>query len=302
MRLDEHDRTGYPDDEEYVQPRRQSLVAQLLPRTLTGLAMWILLFAAGMAASGVVLFTYYQFQLSNFEKNVQSFGKKLDEDFKKRSKEFNELVTSSKAEIEKASKGAGSQTNEMTKVLTKAGPSIAYVSGTDATGAPAVGSGFVVTSNSNESWVITNFRLVAGSAANKGPVKVRLGNAERQGTVWSWDDKRDLALVILKTGGLPVLEWAPGDPVIGTQIWAVGTGAGKLGASAAPGHLADVSGEGILTDAGVPISSSGGPILNADGKVVGVLTFSYAPSGFPPGAGWAVPIQLSCQKVVRCPG
>ncbi|MCA1839566.1 MAG: trypsin-like peptidase domain-containing protein [Actinomycetota bacterium] len=299
MRYDlEDERITEPD---YEPQKQRSLIGQLLPRTLTGLAMWILLFAAGMAAAGVVLFTYYQFQLSNFEKDVQSFGKKLDEDFKKRTAEFTDLVSSSKAEIEKASKGAGSQNNEVTKLLTKIGPSIAYVSGQDANGAAAVGSGFVVTSNQNESWVITNFHLVAGSAASKGTVKVRLGNSQRDATVWSWDDHRDLALVILKTGNLPVLEWAAGDPAIGSQIWAVGTGAGRLQAAASLGHLADVSAEALLVDAGIASSSTGGPVLDNDGKVIGVLSNSYAPAGFPAASGWAVPIRLSCQKVVRCP-
>lgn len=288
----------FQDEEE----RKRTLLGTIMPKTLAGLAMWLVLIAMGMAASGVVLFSFYQYKLNNMEERIDKFSEEFEKDFEKRSKEFSELVKSSKAEIEKASRGAGSRTNEVNALLEKVGPSVAYITGLDAANQPSVGSGFIVTSSSNESWVITNFHLVAGSAAAKSDVKVRLGTTNREAKVWSWDEKRDLALIIIKVGGLPALEWAASDPPVGSLVWAVGTGAGKLGAAASQGHLADSAGDGLLTDAGVATSSSGGPLLNNDGKVIGVLSKSYAPAGFSASSGWAVPIRLSCQKVLRCPG
>ena len=280
----------------------RTLLGAIVPKTLAGLALWLVLIAMGMAASGVVLFSFYQYKLNNMEQRIDQFSTEFEKDFEKRSKEFSALVKSSKAEIEKASRGAGSRTNEVNSLLEKVGPSVAYISGLDTAKQPSVGSGFIVTSSSNESWVITNFHLVAGSAAAKSPVKVRLGTNNREANVWSWDEKRDLALIIIKVGGLPALEWAASDPAVGSLVWAVGTGAGKLQAAASQGHVADAAGDGLLTDAGVATSSSGGPLLNNDGKVIGVLSKNYAPAGFSPSAGWAIPIRLSCQKVLRCPG
>lgn len=284
-----------------VAPKRRSLVGILLPRSLAQLAVWLLMVSVGVAGSGIGFFFWYQYKLAKMDQRIQAFSKLQQQDFEKRSKEFGELVKSSKAEIEKASKGSGSQTSEVTRLLEKVGPSIAYVQGVDAANQPAGGSGFVVTSNDKESWVMTNFHLIAGAAASKSPVKVRLGNAVRDGTIWTWDEGRDLALLILKVGGLPVLEWSNGETSIGVQVWAIGSAPGKLQSEAAQGHLLDTSADGLLTDAHVPTGASGGPLLNNDGKVIGVLSVNYAPDGYPASSGWAVPIRLSCQKVLRCP-
>lgn len=285
----------------YEAPEQGNLVSQLLPKTLAGLAMWILMIAVGVAVSGVAFFALYQYRINTLEQEVNSFSERFEKDFDQRTKEFNALVKDSKAEIEKAAEGAGSQSNQVQRLLEKVGPSIAYISGTGADGAPASGSGFVVTSNSKESWVMTSFRIVAGSAAAKSPVRIRLGKADREATVWTWDERRDLALVILNTGNQPVLEWEKADPPIGSPVWAIGTGLGRFQAAASQGFLIDNARDGMLTDAAVAVSSSGGPLLSSAGKVIGVLSTSYAPEGFPASQGWAVPIRLSCQKVLRCP-
>lgn len=291
-------------------PKRQADVAGedragfwsfILPKTVAGLAVWILLLAVGMAASGVAFFAFYQYRTAALEQKIDDFAEQFDKEAKRRTTEFNQLVQESKAEIETASRGVSRQTNEVASLLSKAAPSIAYVLGKDAAGGPATASGFVVTSTPAESWIITNWRAVAGAAAAKTPVRVRVGPGEQDGQVWSWDDRRDLALVIVKVPNLPVLEWAQGDPEVGSRIWAVGSSPGKLKAAAASGYLLDTAPDGVLVDADFPVSSLGGPVLNRDAKVIGVLTANYAPEGYPASEGWAVPIRLSCQKIIKCP-
>lgn len=279
----------------------KGLVGSLLPRTLAGLATWFLIFASGMAVSGVALFAYYQYRVSALQQELLDFNERFEKEFQKRTKEFNELVKESKADIEEAAGGVGSKTNELTALVEKVAPSIARIEGLDVFGKPAIGSGFIVTSNANESWILTNLATVAGATAGGTPVGVRIGTSDRQATVYSWDDGRDLALIILRVGNLPSLEWAEGDPVIGIRVWAVGAAPGRLGAAAAEGVLIDVSKEGLLTDGDVPAHISGGPLLTKEGKVLGVLSLSYAPPGYPPSNGWAVPIRLTCQQVLRCP-
>lgn len=281
--------------------QERSLVAQLMPRTLAGLAVWLLIFAMGMAASGVILFAYYQFNLATLRQDMNEFSKDFEKQFEEQSKAFEEQVKESKAEIEKAAKGAGNQTNEISRLLEKVGPSMAHITGTDAAGAPGIASGFVVSSTNNDTWVITVFKPFAGSAAQKTAVRVRIGNADREGTVWSWDEGRDLALVILKVGNQPVLEWERSEPPIGSLIWAVGSAPGKLKAAASQGYVIDSGPEGYLVDAGVANSSAGGPLITRDGKVLGVLTLNYAPGGYSASEGWVVPIRLACQRVLRCP-
>lgn len=280
----------------------KSLVAQILPKTLIGLAAWLVVFAAGAAFSGVLFFFYYRAQIDRVESRVDTFAESFQENFETSKKEFDDLVKSAKAEIEEASGGAGSQTNQVTKLLEKVGPSIAQVSGSDAAGAPRTGSGFIVTSDDNESWVLTNYNFLAGTVSQKGQVRLRAGGGERQATVWSWDEGRDIALIILKVGKLPAIEWAKDTPSVGSPIWAVGSAPGKFGAAASSGYLLDVSDGGLLTDADVADHFTGGPLLDKSGKVLGVLSLAYAPQGYPPSNGWAVPIRLSCQRVLRCPG
>ena len=280
----------------------RNLISALLPRTMAKLAAWLLLIAVGAAMSGVAFFAYYQYRLARLEQKIDVFSEQQRKDFERRSREFSDLVTESKAEIERASRSGGSQTSEVSSLLKKVGPSIALIIGSDANGAPTSGTGFIVTSDADQSWIITNFHLVAGAAPTKGTVRVRLGDSERDGTIWSWDEGRDLALVILHVGSLPALEWASSETAVGSVVWTVGSAPGKLRAEASKGHLLDTSAEGLLADASVPASASGGPLLTAEGKVIGVLTDRYAPEGYAPGPGWAVPIRISCQRVLKCPG
>lgn len=285
-----------------MKEQQRGLVGQVLPKTLAGLAAWLLLFASGAAFAGVLFFFYYRAEVERLERQVDRFRENFNKDFETSKKQFDDLVKSGKAEIERASGGAAaSQTNQVTKLLEKVGPSMAQVAGIDSTGAARLGSGFVVTSDANESWIITSFQILAGSAASKSPVKVRAGGADRQATVWSWDDSRDLALVIMKAGGVPALGWASSDPPVGSPIWAIGTAPGKYGAAASQGYLLDATAAGLLTDADVPAHAVGGPLLDKDGEVIGVLSLIYAPQGYPPSNGWAVPIRLACQRVLRCP-
>lgn len=295
-------RTELPDRRlDTLGEERGKFLSFILPRTVAGLAVWILLIGIGMAASGVAFFAFYQYRTAALEQKIDNFAEQFDEEAKRRTTEFNQLVRESKAEIERSSRGINRQTHEVASLLSKTAPSVAYVLGKDAAGAPATASGFIVTSTPAESWIITTWKGVAGAAATKTPVRVRVGPGEQEGQVWSWDERRDLALVIIKTPGLPILEWAQGDPEIGSRIWAVGSSPGKLKAAAASGYLLDTAPDGVLVDADFPLSSMGGPVVNQDGKVIGVLSANYAPEGYPASEGWAVPIRLTCQKIIKCP-
>lgn len=279
----------------------RDLVGQIVPKTLAGLAAWLLIFSAGAASSGIVFFAYYRYQLDSVRREVTGFEEKFAKDYQKKTKEFGDLVDESKAEISKAAGGAVGQSEEIGELLEKVGPSIAHIQGVDAAGSPTVASGFVVTSDDSQTWILTTFSAVAGSASAKSPVKVRLASSQRDTNVWSWDEARDLALLILKVGKTPLLDWSEGDPQIGSKVWAIGSAPGKYSASAAQGLLLDVSSEGLLTDADVPSHAAGGPLLARDGKVLGVLSLRYAPSGYTPSNGWAVPVRHACKKVLRCP-
>lgn len=279
----------------------KDLVSQIVPKTLAGLAAWLLIFSAGVASSGIVFFAYYRYQVETLRREVSGFQETFQKDYEQKTGEFKSLVKDSRAEIQKAAGAAGGQTEEVTKLLEKVGPSIAHIVGTDKTGATGVATGFVVTSDDSQTWILTSFSPLAGSASSKTPVQIRIGNAQREAAVWSWDEPRDLALIILRVGKIPALDWSDTDAAIGSKVWAVGSAPGKLGASASQGYLLDASSEGFLTDADVPSHAAGGPLLSKDLKVLGMLSLSYSPGGYTPSNGWAVPVRHACKKVLVCP-
>jgi S1-C subfamily serine protease len=280
----------------------RSLVGQILPKTLAGLAVWILLFAAGVAASGVILFFWYNYRLEVTRKEILAESTNFKKDAEEASKKFEELVKESQSEIERAAGGAGSTGQQITDIIERVGPAIGHVQGKAQGGAATSGSGFVVLSNDRESWVITTYGLVAGSVAEKSPVSVTLGGDQRQAAVYSWDPSTDLALIIIRAGGVKALtDWATDETAVGSRVWAIGSAPGRLGSAAAAGYLLDTSDAGLLTDADVPSNASGGPLVDKDAKVLGVLSITYAPAGYTPSNGWAVPIRMACKRVLRCP-
>jgi S1-C subfamily serine protease len=280
----------------------RSLVGQILPKTLAGLAVWILLFAAGVAASGVILFFWYNYRLEITRKEILAESTNFKKDAEAASKRLQELAKESQSEIERVAGGAGSTGQEITKILERVGPAVAHVQGKSGDGAGSSGSGFVVLSNERESWVLTTYGLVAGSVAEKSAVNVSFGGDRRQATVYSWDPSTDLALIIIRAGGIRALtDWANQETAIGTRVWAIGTSPGQLSSAAAQGYLLDNSEAGLLTDADVPSNATGGPLVDRDAKVLGVLSLTYAPQGYTPSNGWAVPIRNACRRVLRCP-
>jgi S1-C subfamily serine protease len=84
-------------------------------------------------------------------------------------------------------------------------------------------------------------------------------------------------------------------------VWAVGTAPGRLGAAALKVRLIDSSPQSLLIDTDPGLQASGGALLDKEGRVLGVLSSTYAPPGFPAFGRWVVPVRTSCLKVVRCP-
>jgi S1-C subfamily serine protease len=97
-------------------------------------------------------------------------------------------------------------------------------------------------------------------------------------------------------------------------VWAIGAADGPVGVSAARGQLLAPTPLSYSTDAVFGPRASGGPLVDGEGKVVGVLTTAQ-PTGAPPiptptptptqptstATGLAIPVRLACVQVVICP-
>ncbi|HEX9316624.1 MAG TPA: hypothetical protein VGA71_14595, partial [Actinomycetota bacterium] len=75
---------------------------------------------------------------------------------------------------------------------------------------------------------------------------------------------------------------------------------GPVGAAAARGKLIDPTPQSYVTDAVFGPRSSGGPLVDSEGKVVGVLTATATVTPAVP-TSTAVPVRLACIEVVICP-
>lgn len=135
-------------------------------------------------------------------------------------------------------------------------------------GAGGLGSGMILRPNG---LILTNKHLVNNSA--KVVVKTMTGETY-EGTVVDFDLQHDLALVKLNAQdlNLPTVMLASATVLeIGTPVYAIGSPGGKAG-TITEGTFTQLTEHGsIQTSAGLlEAGNSGGPLLNAQGEVIGV--------------------------------
>ena len=166
--------------------------------------------------------------------------------------------------------------------------------------AQALGSGFIVNSDGT---IVTNNHVVDGATE----IKVTLDDGtELPATLVGADAKSDLAVVKVKTSKpLPTVGWGDSDGLkAGDQVLAIGNPFG-IGTTVTAGI---VSARGrelhsgpyddfIQIDAPINHGNSGGPLVDIDGKVVGINTAIYSPNGGSVGVGFAIPSDQA-QKIV----
>jgi len=157
----------------------------------------------------------------------------------------------------------------------------------------ATGSGVIVRS---DGYVMTNNHVVAG--ADRVTVKLQDGR-EFKGTVLR-DPRTDLALVKIDAKDLPALPFADSDQVrVGQWAVAVGNpfqlkGTVTVGVVSAIHTESDLNNplpypESIQTDASINPGNSGGPLVNLDGRIIGINGAIYSTSGGNMGIGFAIP-------------
>jgi serine protease Do len=166
----------------------------------------------------------------------------------------------------------------------------------DATPAHGLGSGFIA---DPEGLVVTNNHVVQGA----NHVEVVLQDGRRYiGTNIKTDPKTDMAIVHIKADEpLPYLEWGNSDDMeIGDRVLAVGsplgmTGSVTSGIISAKGrdiHMNQYE-DFLQTDAAINPGNSGGPLVNLDGKVIGVNSAIKSRTGGFQGIGLAISSNLA---------
>lgn len=280
-----------------------------LPRSAAGLVALLVAASVGAAFSGTVLFAYYQYRLQKTENQVDKFVAGFDKTLASGVDTLHRERDTAKEEIRKELEPLQSlraQGGVVKDMVNKVKDSVYLVQTQDEVGQPSVGTAFVVTADADQSYLLTSFAVVRAAAKRPGPeITLRKGNDPAiKATLWTWQEERDLALLIVSKGNLPRLPWAPSgsNPDLGERVFTA-AGIGGASASIVQGFVADVSSSGIAHDTAVSGAFVGGPVLNSKGEVLGVASRAYAPLGFQSDrVTYAIPIRSSCERVLKCPG
>jgi len=162
------------------------------------------------------------------------------------------------------------------------------------------GSGFII---SKDGYILTN-NHVAGDA-DKITVKLKDGRKFQAKLIGS-DPKTEIALIKIEGDNFPYIELGDSSELeIGEWVIAIGNPFGlaetlTVGVVSAVGRsnvgITDYE-DFIQTDAAINPGNSGGPLLNIEGKAVGINTAIYTRSGGYMGIGFAVPINMAKQIV-----
>jgi S1-C subfamily serine protease len=160
----------------------------------------------------------------------------------------------------------------------------------------AYGSGFVAWFDDRAAYVLTAAHVVGGQF-HGGVTLTRTGGGW-QGEIVELDTKNDLALIRMnaKPAGVAPLWQSPRTtpPSAGDELLLIGSPFGLEG-SVTRGVVSRVTREAIQTDAAANPGNSGGPAIDARGRVVGVLV-----GGGGENVNFAVPIRQVCAKLRDC--
>jgi serine protease Do/serine protease DegQ len=162
-----------------------------------------------------------------------------------------------------------------------------------------LGSGVVV---SPDGYILTNNHVVADA----DELTVVLSDGRKfMAKVVGADPKTDIAVVKIDAAGLPSATFADSDKLrVGDVVFAVGNplGVGEtvtMGIVSAKsrnvGILDDVNGyeDFIQTDAAINMGNSGGALIDAKGRFVGINSAIVSPSRGNIGIGFAVPVNMA---------
>ncbi|HEX4078908.1 MAG TPA: DegQ family serine endoprotease [Rhizomicrobium sp.] len=164
----------------------------------------------------------------------------------------------------------------------------------------ALGSGFVIDPSG---LIVTNNHVIEDADT----ITVTLNDGTTlPATLVARDDKTDLALVRVRPKTpLPAAHFGDSDHArVGDWVIAIGDPFG-LGSSVTAGIVSarnrDIAAgpydDFIQTDAPINRGNSGGPLFDMDGKVIGIASAIFSPSGGSVGVGFAIPSNMA-QEVI----
>jgi serine protease Do len=179
-------------------------------------------------------------------------------------------------------------------------PSVVSIFRPTRLGREGQGSGVIV---DPKGYIVTNYHVVAGNQ----PIFVDLSDRRRaSASVVGADAMTDLAVLKIDEPNLIAAEWGDSDELqVGDLVWALGSPYGLdrsltfgiVSAKARRGgsHLTrSAYQEYLQTDAAVNPGNSGGPLVNIEGKIIGINAAIFGESYR--GISFAIPSSLAREK------
>ncbi len=207
-----------------------------------------------------------------------------------------------------ATKGFGPHEQSVIDLFENAAPSVVFITTTslsqsrwsmDITEIPkGTGTGFMW---DNEGHIVTNFHVLEGG--NKFTVTLS-DQTSYDAEVVGYEASKDLAVLKIqapdKVSALPLGQ--SGNLRVGQFAYAIGNPFGfdqtlTTGVVSALGReITSIMGtkiyDVIQTDAAINPGNSGGPLLDSSGRLIGVNTAIYSPSGAYSGIGFSIPVDV----------
>lgn len=204
------------------------------------------------------------------------------------------------------------------EVFQQTAPSVVYITsvalrrdrfGLDISEIPqGTGSGFVWDDGGH---VVTNFHVVQAALEKRDAIRVTLNDRSTyDAEVVGVSPDQDLAVLRIRAPSVrlrPIPLGTSADLQVGQQVYAIGnpfgldytlttgivSALGRTIQSVTRRRIEDV----IQTDAAINPGNSGGPLLDSAGRLIGVNTAIYSPSGSSAGIGFAVPVDTVVRVV-----
>jgi S1-C subfamily serine protease len=165
------------------------------------------------------------------------------------------------------------------------------------------GSGFLWDERGH---VVTNYHVVQGADS----AQVTLAGAEYDATIVGYARDQDLAVLKIQASRdklVPIRVGTSAGLQVGQKVLAIGNPFGldhtlTTGVLSALGRTIQSANnvtifDVIQTDAAINPGNSGGPLLDSGGRLIGVNTAIYSPSGASAGIGFAVPVDTVARIV-----
>ncbi|MGN0077991.1 MAG: S1C family serine protease [Coriobacteriales bacterium] len=170
-----------------------------------------------------------------------------------------------------------------------------------------LGSGVIIRSDADKSYIVTNYHVLEDCSK----ATVTVNGQTYTCTAVGYDSEADIAVVTIPVGGLSVAEWGDSSSLtVGEWCMAIGSPMGyestctvgivsALGRNAAvqDGNNVYYNSDVIQTDAAINPGNSGGALVDAEGKLIGIVEYLATYSQSNAGLGFAIP-QSTAQALV----